>query len=109
MIKRVFLSLFIILSFYTLKANVDGWSLHLSYHNASKCEIMDNRVFVLASGSLYSYNEEDEEILIKNPYTNIENPLTNVSSIFYVIIALSVAGLIGFVLTRKSILRNNVY
>lgn len=55
------------------------------------------------------YNEEDEEILIKNPYTNIENPLTNVSSIFYVIIALSVAGLIGFVLTRKSILRNNVY
>lgn len=62
MIKRVFLSLFIILSFYTLKANVDGWSLHLSYHNASKCEIMDNRVFVLASGSLYSYSEEDEEI-----------------------------------------------
>lgn len=46
------------------KAGIGEWILYPSYHNATHCEIVGNKVYVLASGALYSFNESDNELYI---------------------------------------------
>lgn len=60
--KKIFLSLFILLSSTIIKAAEEDWTLHTSYHNATYCEVIGDKVYVLASGALYSYNKEDDEV-----------------------------------------------
>lgn len=62
MIKRVLLSLAIILSVTNTNAAVGDWTLHLSYHHATYCENVGDKIFVLSSGALFSYNKQDDEI-----------------------------------------------
>ena len=61
MIRRIILSLVLIVSM-AADAAIGDWRLHTSYHNATRCETVDEKVYVLASGALYTYSEEDEEI-----------------------------------------------
>ena len=36
------------------------WRTHLSYHNATQCAVVGDKVYVVSNGSLYSYSPEDE-------------------------------------------------
>ena len=61
MIRSIILSLVLIASM-AADAAIGDWRLHTSYHNATRCETIDGKVYVLASGALFTYSEEDEEL-----------------------------------------------
>ncbi len=63
MIKRLLISfLFVLLLAFEVKASVDNWTLYPSYHNATYCQSMGDKVYVLASGALFSYDKSDNEV-----------------------------------------------
>ena len=61
MIKKIF-ALFLLLSATALKADIGDWTLYPAYHNATYCQATNNKVYILASGALFSYSEEDSEV-----------------------------------------------
>ena len=67
MIKRIF-TLYLLLSVFSLKSTafssngIDDWRLYPSYHNATYCQVAGDKVYILASGALYSYNRSDSEV-----------------------------------------------
>lgn len=61
MIKR-FIALFSILIALTANAGTGDWVLYPSYHNATYCQKAGDRIYVLASGALFSYNTSDDEV-----------------------------------------------
>lgn len=67
MIKRIF-ALCLLLSVFSLKStafssySIDDWRLYPSYHNATYCQVAGDKVYILASGALFSYSEEDSEV-----------------------------------------------
>lgn len=44
------------------RATDDGWKIYASYHNATKAVKCGSRIFVIASGDLFSYDTEDETV-----------------------------------------------
>ena len=62
MIKKIILFVALFASLASVKAAIGDWMLHASYHNATHCEIIGKKVYVLASGALYAYDEEDNEL-----------------------------------------------
>ena len=63
MIKRIIILQFILLLSFFTKASVGDWTLYPSYHNVTHCEVAGNKVYVLASGALFSFNTSDNELL----------------------------------------------
>ena len=61
MVKRIFAILSILIAI-TANAGIGDWVLYPSYHNATYCQTAGDKVYVLASGALYSYNTSDEEV-----------------------------------------------
>lgn len=61
MVKRIFAILSILIAI-TANAGIGDWVLYPSYHNATYCQTASDKVYVLASGALYSYNTSDEEV-----------------------------------------------
>lgn len=61
MIKKIF-ALFLLLSATALKADIGDWTLYPAYHNATYCQATSNKVYILSSGALFSYSEEDSEV-----------------------------------------------
>ena len=62
MIKRIILlQAILLLSFFT-KASVGNWTLYPAYHDVTYCEIAGDKVYILASGALFSFNTKDNEI-----------------------------------------------
>lgn len=41
---------------------VGEWTIHLSYHNPTRCEPAGNLLYVVGNGGLYSYDKEDNSI-----------------------------------------------
>ena len=41
---------------------VGEWQTYLSYHNATRSEVVGSKLFILANGGLYSYDKEDTSI-----------------------------------------------
>lgn len=64
MIKKIFLLQFIFLFSLFAKASVGDWTLHPSLHNITHCEVVKGKVYVLASGALFSYNNNDNEVMV---------------------------------------------
>ena len=63
MIKRLLISLLFVLVLVSgSKASDDNWTLFPSYHNATYCQVAGDKVYVLASGALYSYDKSDNEV-----------------------------------------------
>ena len=62
MIKKFFAIAFILLLGVTAKAAIGDWQLHTSYCDATYCQIVGNKIYVLASGSLFTYDKEDGEV-----------------------------------------------
>lgn len=54
--KRLF-TLIVILQCYisSVCAGIGSWRLHMAYHNATQCVVVNDEVYVLSDGSLYSY------------------------------------------------------
>ena len=64
MIKNFFaIALFLLLG-VTTKAAIGDWQLHTSYCDATYCQIVGSKIYVLASGSLFTYDKEDGEVYI---------------------------------------------
>ena len=63
MVKRIFAILSILIAI-TANAGIGDWVLYPSYHNATYCQVAGDKVYVLASGALYSYNTSDEEVRV---------------------------------------------
>ena len=63
-IKRNFLSLFLLVSVVTsaVAGGIGTWKNYLSYSNIQWVEQGGNKLYVLASNSLYSYNRNDQSI-----------------------------------------------
>lgn len=62
MIKRLFLSLVLLISLNVSKATSDNWKIYPSYHNATYCQETPDKIYILASGSLFSYSSIDNEL-----------------------------------------------
>lgn len=62
MIKKFFAIAFILLLGVTAKAAIGDWQLHTAYSDATYCQIAGNKIYVLASGSLFTYDKEDGEV-----------------------------------------------
>ena len=74
MIKKVFVSfLFVLMSAFGAKASDGNWTLYPSYHNATYCQVMGDRVYVLASGALYSYCKSDNEVRTYDEITTLSD------------------------------------
>ena len=41
-------------------AGIGSWRLHMAFHNATQCVAVNDKVYVLSDGSLYSYTPETE-------------------------------------------------
>lgn len=62
MIKRLFLlPLLLLFSIFT-RASEDNWTLYPSYQNSTYCQVAGKKVYILASGALYSFNTADNEL-----------------------------------------------
>lgn len=73
MIKRIILlQAILLLSFFT-KASVGDWTLYPAYHDVTYCEIAGNKVYVLASGALFSFNTKDNEITTYDKLNNLSD------------------------------------
>lgn len=82
MIKRVLISfLFVLLLALEVKASDDNWTLYPSYHNATYCQVMGGKVYVLASGALYSYDKSDNEVRRYDKITTLSD--INIAHIRY--------------------------
>lgn len=49
-------------AFVVQPMRADEWTIYASYHNATKAVKADTRIFVLASGDLFSYDTEDTSV-----------------------------------------------
>ena len=73
MIKRILFFLFLSVTASSF-ATTDNWNVYPSYYNATHCEIAGDRLYILASGALYSYSMNDNEVML---YDNI-NALSDI-------------------------------
>jgi ligand-binding sensor domain-containing protein len=53
--------------------NYKNWNTHLAYHEATGVAETNERVYVLANGSLYSYGKENAEIRILSKQTGLSD------------------------------------
>ena len=76
MIKRLSLllvTLFTLLYANDTKASTEEWTLYQSYHNVTYCEVVGDKIYVLASGALYSYNTDDNEVVTYDKITHLSD------------------------------------
>ena len=73
MIKRLFLLNLILLFSVSIKASVGDWTLYPSYNNATHCEISGDKVYILASGALFSFNTSDNEVLMYDKLNSLSD------------------------------------
>lgn len=50
------------MSVFAVNASTDKWTLYQSYSNPTYCQVVGSRVYVLASGALFSYDKSDNEV-----------------------------------------------
>ena len=41
---------------------VGSWRMHMAYHNATQCVAINDKVYIVSDGSLYSYTPDDESV-----------------------------------------------
>ena len=65
---------FYLLTFLPLYAQVGTWENYLAYHELQNiCAVSNNQLFVLASNSLYQYNQNDESITTYDKVTGLND------------------------------------
>ena len=79
MIRRIY-RLLLLLSATALKAGIGDWTIYPSYHNATYCQIAGDKVYILASGALYSYNKSDNEVRLYDKINTLSDiDITHIS------------------------------
>lgn len=79
MIKRIIV-IFITFLFVTdIFAGIGDWKLYPSYHNAKYCEVAGDKIYVIASGSLYYYNKSDNELRTYDNFYLNDIDITNIA------------------------------
>lgn len=79
MIRRIYI-LLLLLSATALKAGIGDWTIYPSYHNATYCQIAGDKVYILASGALYSYNKSDNEVRLYDKINTLSDiDITHIS------------------------------
>ena len=79
MIRRIYI-LLLVLSATALKAGIGDWTIYPSYHNATYCQIAGDKVYILASGALYSYNKSDNEVRLYDKINTLSDiDITHIS------------------------------
>ena len=76
MIKKLSLLLVTILTLLSpveIKASIGEWTSYQSYHNVTYCEVVGDKIYVLASGALYSYNTNDNEVRTYDKITHLSD------------------------------------
>ena len=64
MIRRLFAIVTILLVASTGYSAIGEWRIYPSYHNATYCQVAGDKVYILASGALFSYNKSDNEVYL---------------------------------------------
>ncbi|MBQ8364631.1 MAG: hypothetical protein IJX41_01930 [Bacteroidaceae bacterium] len=64
MIKKIFAIASILLLSVTTKAAIGDWQIHTAYSDATYCQVVGSKIYVLASGSLFTYDKEDGEVYL---------------------------------------------
>lgn len=62
MIKRFFIIAFTLLLPISINAGIGDWTIHTSYCNTTSCQVAGDKVYVLASGSLFVYDKKDNSV-----------------------------------------------
>ena len=57
-----FLLLQFTFAYHVYSQQIGEWTAHMAYHNATQSIPVNNRIYVLSDGSLYSYDQEDTSI-----------------------------------------------
>lgn len=73
MIKKIILLQFIFLFSFFAKASVGDWTLYSSYHNIKHCQVAKNKIYVLASGALFSFNSNDNEVMVYDKLNSLSD------------------------------------
>lgn len=76
MIKKLSLLLLILFTLFSpieTKASIGKWTSYQSYHNVTYCEVVGDKIYVLASGALYSYNINDNEVRTYDKITHLSD------------------------------------
>ena len=80
MIKRLFTLLAVLIITNTVCSEIDDWKLYPSYHNATYCQVAGDKVYILASGALYSYNKNDNEVHLYDKINTLSDiDITNIA------------------------------
>lgn len=81
MTKRLFALIAILFITKTGFSAIGDWTLYPSYHNATYCQSVGDKVYVLASGALFSYNKSDNEVLVYDKINTLSD--INITHIAY--------------------------
>ena len=73
--------LFVLVSVFAVNASTDRWTLYQSYHNPTYCQVAGSKVYVLASGALFSYDKSDNEVRTYDKVTALSD--INIAHIRY--------------------------
>lgn len=83
MTKKLLYAIPLLFSFLSSYAqqSIGEWQAHLSYHEATRSEPAGNVIYVLSSGSLFSYDREDTSIQLFHKANMLND--TDISTISY--------------------------
>lgn len=81
MIRKFFAIVLILSLSVNIKAAIGDWNIHISYNDATYCQVIGNKIYVLASGALFSYNKEDGEVYKYDKINELSD--YNISKITY--------------------------
>ena len=81
MTKRLFTLIAILFIAKAGFSAIGDWTLYPSYHNATYCQSVGDKVYVLASGALFSYNKSDNEVLVYDKINTLSD--INITHIKY--------------------------
>ncbi len=73
MVRRIIFSLLLLLPALALRAGIGDWTLYPSYSNATYCQAAGGRLYILASGALFSYCEEDSEVRLYDKISTLSD------------------------------------
>ena len=62
MIKRFFAIILVLFIAINSRAGIGDWEIYTSFHDATSCRVAGDKIYVLASNSLFVYDKDDNSI-----------------------------------------------
>ena len=77
--KKLFLTLVTLALSLTVAATDNNWKSYMSYHKVTNSIPVDNKVYTLAGGSLFSYSFGDTKVQAYSKFLGLSS--TNITSL----------------------------